>query len=112
VFGTVDRAIGSNLKQYSNKSATSLAYAGFSWFGRTDALCEDMMPQFIETLEGSPRPACTRVQARELLEGLRAAYQSLSPAERGLVKDLIGQAHRASDIAEVDRESECCESVS
>ena len=71
-----------------------------------------MMPQLIQTLEGSPRPACTREQARELLEGLCAAYQSLSPAERSVVKGLVCQAQRAQAMAEVDRESECFESVS
>jgi hypothetical protein len=76
------------------------------------AFCQDMMPQLIATLEGTPRPVCTREQARGLLEGLLAEYQSLSLAERSLVKGLIGQARRAQDMAEVDRESSCFESVS
>jgi hypothetical protein len=71
-----------------------------------------MMPQFIQTLKENPRPACTREQARELLEQLRAAYQDLSSAERNLVKGSIWQAQRAQAIAEADRENECCESVS
>jgi hypothetical protein len=71
-----------------------------------------MMPQLIQTLEGKPRPACTREQARELLEQLRAAYQGLSSAERNLVKGSIWQAQRAQAIAEADTENECCESVS
>jgi hypothetical protein len=71
-----------------------------------------MMPQLIEALESSPRPARTLEQARELLEGLLAEYQSLSLADRSLVKGLIGQARRAQDMAEMDRESACFESAS
>jgi len=71
-----------------------------------------MMPQLIATLERNPGPACTREQARELLEGLGAAYQSLPLAERSLIKGLICQAHRAQTLAEIDQERECCESVS
>lgn len=46
--------------------------------------------------EPSPRrsPHCTPEQARELLEGLRAAYQSLLPAERIVIRDIVAQATR------------------
>jgi hypothetical protein len=72
-----------------------------------------MMPQLIETHdEGKPGPACTREQARELLEGLRAAYQSLPLADRSLIKGLIHQTRRAQGLTEMDQENECCESVS
>lgn len=66
------------------------------------ALCEDMMLQITETLEHVPRPLCSREQARELLELLRAAYQSLSLAERSLVKSVIGRAQHAQVAAEID----------
>jgi hypothetical protein len=71
-----------------------------------------MMPQLIETLECKPGPTCTREQARELLEGLHADYQSLPFAQRSLIKGLIHQAHRAEALAEMDQENECCESAS
>ena len=71
-------------------------------FGRADALLQDMMPQPVETLESSPRPRCTREQARELLEGLRAAYQSLSLAERMPVKSFVSQMGRAQELQELE----------
>jgi hypothetical protein len=40
-------------------------------------------------------PYCTREQARELLEGLRTAYQSLLPAERIMVGSMIAQSARS-----------------
>jgi hypothetical protein len=36
-------------------------------------------------------PHCTLEQARELLEGLRAAYQSLLPAEQIMIRSMIAQ---------------------
>ena len=36
-------------------------------------------------------PPCTPEQARELLEGLRTAYQSLLPAERIVIRDIVAQ---------------------
>jgi hypothetical protein len=71
-----------------------------------------MMPQLTETLEHAARSQCSIEQARELLEALRAAYQSLYLAERGAVKDLIGQAQRKQRIQEIDEERECFESLS
>jgi hypothetical protein len=71
-----------------------------------------MMPQFTETLEDAPRPRCSNEQARELLEALRIAYQSLSLAERCAVKSMIGRAQRQQVTQEIDEETECFESVS
>ena len=68
------------------------------------------MPQLIETLGQTPRPQCTREQARELLETLRTAYQSLSVAERSLVKGVIGRA-RHTQVMQESQETECFESV-
>jgi hypothetical protein len=70
-----------------------------------------MMPQLIKTLERTPRPQCTREQARELLESLRNAYQSLSLAERSLVKGVIGRAWH-TQVMQESQERECFESVS
>ena len=81
-------------------------------FGMAGALYQDMMPQFTETLEDAPRPHCSIEQARELLEALRAVYQSLSLAERSLVKTMIGRAQREQVIQEIDEEKECFESAS
>jgi hypothetical protein len=63
------------------------------------AFCQAMMPTAIENLEhgnmGPRRMPCrTREQAAELLEALRAAYQSLSIEGRRQVK---------ADIAELGR---------
>jgi hypothetical protein len=71
-----------------------------------------MMPQLIETFENAPRPHCSREQARALLEALRAAYQSLSAAERSLLKSVIGRAQREQVKQEIDEERECFESLS
>ena len=60
------------------------------------------MPQMTMTTEHTAGPLCTREQAREMLEGLRDAYQSLSFAERGLVKIVIGQAERAQALLEIE----------
>ena len=60
------------------------------------------MPQLIETLERTPGPYFTRDQARELLEGLRAAYLSLSLGERALIKSAVLQMGRAQVMKEMD----------
>jgi hypothetical protein len=39
-------------------------------------------------------PHCPRKQARELLEGLRIAYQSLRPAEWIMIRCMISQVAR------------------
>ena len=70
------------------------------------------MPQLIETLEHAPRPHCSREQAREVLEALRTAYQSLSVAERSLVKSLIGRAQHAQVMQKTNEGKECFELVS
>lgn len=48
-----------------------------------------MMAQLSGRVECNPAPQCTGEQARELLEGLRAAYQSLSLTERSFVKRIV-----------------------
>ncbi|HEY7096446.1 MAG TPA: hypothetical protein VH437_06975 [Terriglobales bacterium] len=53
-----------------------------------------MMPTTIETLQTVPRTRCTREQARELLESLRATYQALSVTERELAKGNLVRALR------------------
>lgn len=70
-----------------------------------------MMPQLIETLEPAARRHCSREQARELLEALRCAYQSLALPERSAVKSMIGQAQREQVGQEIDEERECSELV-
>ena len=60
------------------------------------------MPQLLETLEQTSRPQCTREQARELLEALHAAYQSLPYTERCLVRSMIGRAQHAQVMQEID----------
>jgi FixJ family two-component response regulator len=77
-----------------------------------DALCQNMMPSLIQPIEPALGPHCTREQARELLEALRAAYQSLSPADRGLVKNLVSQMERRQLLQEMEQEKRCFESVS
>jgi FixJ family two-component response regulator len=71
-----------------------------------------MMPLLTETVEAAHGPHCTCEQARELLEGLRAAYQSLAPAERGLVKNMVWHAGRKQLMQEMEEEKECFESLS
>jgi len=70
------------------------------------------MPQLIETPDDAPRPHCSSEQARELLEALRAAYQSLALAERSVVKGMIGEVQREQVLHEMHEERECFESVS
>ena len=60
------------------------------------------MPTTMEIPKCGYGPQCTREQARQLLEELRAAYQSLSPAERNLVKSVIGQVERAQFMQEME----------
>jgi FixJ family two-component response regulator len=68
-----------------------------------------MMPTLIETLERGHGPHCSREEAARLLEGLRAAYQSLSQFERRVVKGVIWQQERAQVVQEMDQEIECFE---
>lgn len=60
------------------------------------------MPTLYNTPQIGHGPHCTRQQARQLLEDLRAAYQSLSTAERGLVKSVIAQVERAQFVLEME----------
>jgi hypothetical protein len=64
-----------------------------------------MMPTLIETSERGYQPHCTRKQARELLEALRAAYQSLSLPGRTLFKGAISRLAREQFIQELDQEN-------
>ena len=70
------------------------------------------MPQLTETLEHAARPQCSIEQARELLEALRTAYQSLPFEERSAIKSLIKQARHKDLMREIDEERECFESLS
>jgi hypothetical protein len=68
------------------------------------------MPTTVELEFGSGpiarcRPHCTPEQARELLEGLRAAYQSLLPAERIVVRNVLAQLSRTQPTPEAEEAS-------
>jgi len=52
-----------------------------------------MLPTISENLELGPRPYRTHKEAAELLAALRAAYQSLSPRGRSLVKGVSQMAN-------------------
>ena len=69
------------------------------------------MQQLIETRESTLMPTRTRAEARELLEGLRAAYQSLSAADRTLVQSMVRQMERAQTMQELQQEKQCFESA-
>ena len=71
-------------------------------FGRAYALCQTMMQTLIETHEQALGPLCTREEARELLESLRAAYQKLPLPERILVKTAVSQLARAQSAQEME----------
>ena len=45
---------------------------------------------------------CTPEQARELLEGLCTAYQSLLPAERIVIRDIVAQSARTQFTQEMN----------
>ena len=94
------------------ESVTSHVPTSPTEFGRACALSQGMMLQLTETLERAPEPHCSREQARELLEALRTAYESLSFAERSLVKNMIGRVQHEHAMQEADEERECFESVS
>lgn len=53
-----------------------------------------MMPTMIEKIEYSHPPHHTPEQARQLLEELRAAYQSLPMGDRSVFKNAISQMGR------------------
>jgi hypothetical protein len=50
-------------------------------------------------------PHCTRKQARELLEGLCTAYQSLKPAERIVIRDIVAQSAQTQFTQEMNTRS-------
>lgn len=80
-------------------------------FGTPSALCQSMMPELMETFESGPRQHCMIEQARELLEGLRAAYNSLPLRERTLFRNIVCHARQAQLLQETDQEKECFESA-
>ena len=47
-------------------------------------------------------PHCTPEQAKELLEGLCTAYQSLLPAERIVIRDIVAQSARTQFTQEMN----------
>ena len=56
-------------------------------------------------------PHCTLEQAREMLEGLRAAYQSLLPAEQIMIRSMIAQigaTQFAPETKEHNEEAAAC----
>ena len=73
------------------------------------ASCQYIMLRTEEMNGMSERRCCTREQARELLEALRAAYQSVSPEIRALVKIAIASRERAEIAHERYEEKECFE---
>ena len=111
-FGTVGVAQLFTPEQTLTKSVTSDALTSRAEFGSAYALCQGMMPQLTETLEHTARPQCSIEEARELLEALRAAYQSLGLAERSAVKGFIAQSQPKQRMQEIDEVRECFESLS
>jgi hypothetical protein len=71
-------------------------------FGIAGAFSQGMMPQLMERVEQIHGPHCTREEAQELLEALRAAYRSISLPNRSLVKTMVGQVARAQLMQEVE----------
>jgi hypothetical protein len=67
------------------------------------------MQTLIENTQPSYGPHCTREQARKLLEGLRAAYQSLPLHERTLFRSAISQMSREQSGTETIEENESFE---
>ena len=63
------------------------------------------METLIENSGHSYGPECTQEQARKLLEGLRAAYQSLPLPERSLFRSVISQMSRMQSGVETKDES-------
>ena len=51
-------------------------------------------------------PHCTLEQARELLEGLRAAYQSLLPAEQIMIRSMIAESAQLQFAPETKEDNE------
>jgi hypothetical protein len=56
-------------------------------------------------------PHCTLEQARELVEGPRAAYQSLQPAEQIMIRSMIAESAQpqfAQETKEHNEEAAAC----
>ena len=88
IFGTLITSADSPCKNHLEINHFLIAaYTG--QFGRAGALNQGMMLRSVEKLESTPRPVNTREHVRELLEGLRGAYQSLSVAERNRMKSIV-----------------------
>lgn len=49
---------------------------------------------------------CTLEQARELLEGLRAVYQSLLPAEQIMIRSMIAESAQPQFAPETKEDNE------
>jgi hypothetical protein len=63
-----------------------------------------MMPSLISTYNCGPESHCGRRElARQLLEELRDAYQSLPSAKRGVVRAVVAQAGRAQIMQEMEK---------
>ena len=67
------------------------------------------MQTLIENPQRSYGPHCTREQARDLLEGLRVAYQSLPLHERSLFRSAISQMSREHSNLKTNEENESFE---
>jgi len=79
-----------------------------------------MMPTLVETVERERKMHCSREEAARMLEGLRAAYQSLSPGMRWQVTSHVEKLAQAQSHLEEAKwqqqeeerqEKECFESV-
>lgn len=57
-------------------------------------------------VRGPHCPHCTLEQARELLEGLRAAYQSLLPAEQIMIRSMIAESAQPQFAPETKEDNE------
>jgi hypothetical protein len=77
-------------------------------FGTAHALCQGMLNGTTQTKATSHPRFRTREEVRELLEGLRAAYQSLSPSNRAAVKSAIEDSRPVEGTYESE-EKQCFE---
>jgi hypothetical protein len=66
-----------------------------------------MMPNSIQTQEQPLRPQRSREDAAKLLAELRAAYRTLSPDERTLIRTSVLRAARQQFAQEEDERNEC-----
>jgi len=61
----------------------------------------------IKSLEHRLIPPRSREEAAAMLKSLRAAYQSLPPAKRSVIKEAIFRIAAAHSTAETDEENRC-----